>query len=354
MAVTREFEDYGVGSSRSGGRHGCLSAVLWLVIIGIVAACAMRMLPIERSVRSVVPEVVSFVPWLAIPALICLGLALLWRRWLLAIVSFSCVALLAFWHLGFVIPDRPISPEAGVIAATRADPDDNVMRLMTLNTKNGHADAAQVVQAVRERNVEVLALQEVSWSFLEELDAAGMGEVLPYHVDSVAGRWDNGGLNCLFSRVEMSDASEDLLPMDLSAMSAGSIDMGELTLRFVSCHPSSPHLGGQDLWSEGLSTIASLSEYDHRYVVMGDFNSTWNHASFRSLLGTSFLDASEAAGEGFHMTFPSWEGLPVPPLIEIDHIVFADDERIAVGGLETIRIDGTDHLALLATLEVRG
>ena len=349
--MAREFDTAAFDDDLRGPRHGCLSAILWLVIACVAAVCVLRALPLDRASGRLIPEVVSFVPWLAIPALICLGLALLWRRWVLAVASFACCAALLFWHLGFFVPTRSITPEAGIAAATRADASDNVMRLMTFNTKNGHASAAQVVELARSRNVEVLALQEVSWSFLEELEAAGMGDVLPHHVDSAAGRWDNGGLNCLFSRVPMDNTSDDLLPMDLSAMCAGSIDMGDVTLRFVSCHPSSPHLGGETLWNQGLSTIASLSEYDHRYVVMGDFNSTWDHAAFRSLLGTSFLDASQAAGEGLHMTYPAWR---FPALIEIDHIVYANDARIAVGGLETVKIDGSDHLALLGTLEVSG
>ena len=131
-----------------------------------------------------------------------------------------------------------------------------------------------------------------------------------------------------------------------------------------------PKLGGQDLWNAGLDTIGSLSDYDHAYVIMGDFNSTWNHARFRALLGESFVDASQQAGEGFHMTWPSdltayvENSLPVevdvpqsvlshvPAIIEIDHIVYAADAGIYVGGFKTARISGTDHLALIATLEV--
>ena len=89
-----------------------------------------------------------------------------------------------------------------------------------------------------------------------------------------------------------------------------------------------------------------------RLLIMGDFNSTWDHARFRELLGTSFVDASEQAGEGFHMTYPS--NSVIPPLVEIDHIVYARDAGLAVSDLETVAVSGTDHRALLATLEVQG
>ena len=46
--------------------------------------------------------------------------------------------------------------------------------------------------------------------------------------------------------------------------------------------------------------------------------------------------------------------LALPPLIEIDHVVDSRDAGIVVGDLETVEVSGTDHLALLATLEVVG
>ena len=109
--------------------------------------------------------------------------------------------------------------------------------------------------------------------------------------------------------------------------------------------------GAQGLWDEGLSVIGSLSDYGHAYLIMGDFNSTWDHASFRSLLGTTFEDAGEASGEGVHMTYPA-NGI-VPPLVEIDHIVYSSGSGIVVSSLETARVAGTDHLALIGTLEAR-
>ena len=71
---------------------------------------------------------------------------------------------------------------------------------------------------------------------------------------------------------------------------------------------------------------------------MGDFNSTWDHASFRYLLGSRFLDSGQQAGEGLHMTYPA-----MMPIAEIDHIVH--DKGVNVGDLETKYIAGSDHRA---------
>ena len=55
------------------------------------------------------------------------------------------------------------------------------------------------------------------------------------------------------------------------------------------------------------------------------------------------------------MTYPSnitlFGGrLKVPSLVEIDHIVH--DRSVVVGNLETVTIAGSDHKALLGTLDV--
>ena len=348
-------------------RHGCLTAMLWPPALVIAVFCAFRMLPLEDASGRLIPEIVSIVPWLILPAAIILIPAVLWRRYALAILSGVSLALLVWWHAGYLVPSGSLSQDAQGAGSAEAEaiPYDTHMRIMTLNVYNGHADAAQMVACVRDNNIELLALQEVTWDFLDELAEQGIYDYLPYAAYSEQGEWDNGGMNCLFSLTPLYDVSGDLLPTELSAMCAGTVEVGDRYLRFVSCHPSSPHLGGEKQWNAGLSTIGELSEYDHTYVIMGDFNSTWNHARFRALLGSTFVDAGQQAGEGFHMTWPAdYEiatglDLPnrvnrnLPALIEIDHIVYTADADVFVGDLKTVKISGTDHMALIATLEVQ-
>lgn len=333
-------------------RHGCLSLLLWLVLLGSCTLLALRCLPAALANGSAVPELVSFVSVLAAPLIVCLVLALLWRRRLLAVFAFTALAVWAWWHAGYLIPSSQISSSARE-AVSSASADDSAARIMTLNTLAGRASAEEIVEIVRDEHVEVLCLQELSDSFLDELEAAGIDEVLPYHVVALgASGVNNGGRNGIWTLAPMSNVSENLLPILTSSMPAATITIGGRELRFVGVHPNSPVRGAQDLWEEGLATIGSLSDYDHAYVIMGDFNSTWDHARFRELLGTSFVDAGEQAGEGFHMTYPS--NSLIPPLVEIDHIVYARDAGIVVGDLETVAVTGTDHRALLATLEVAG
>lgn len=335
---------------RRGPRHGCLSALLWLVMLGVLALMALRCLPAELANGRAVPEAVSFVPWLFAPIIVCLLLALLWRRWVLLVVTAASLAVMAWWHAGFLLPQGSVSSAAVATAQEVADPSDNVARVMTLNTANGGASAEEVVELVREKNVEVLCMQELTDDFLSGLAAAGLYDLLPYYVISdEASAISNGGRNGIWTLAPMGNVSGNLLPIETSSMPAGTVQIGGLDVRVVSVHPNSPVRGAQDLWDEGLGVIGSLSEYAHAYLIMGDFNSTWDHARFRELLGADFADAGAEAGEGFHMTYPSG-GLP--SLIEIDHIVYRRAQGFRVSELETVAVGGSDHRALLGILEV--
>ena len=338
---------------RGRARHGLISLFMWLGMLVVLVLMAARMVPSSRSAGRVIPELVAFVPFAVLPTLVVVLLSILWHRRILAVLSALCLATLVVWHVGYFVPRHTLSDTArsatSTSSGTAPNTDDRVLRLMTLNTLNGRVSASKVVDVVRTQKVELLALQEVSQGFLQELSDAGIHDLLPYSVLGSSGRSDNGGINVLFSATQMSDQNTSLLPIETSAMPAGSLSIGGTTVRFVSAHPNSPHKGGQGLWSEGLTTIAKLANYSHSYVILGDFNATWDHARFRELLGSSFVDAGEQAGEGFHMTYPA--NSTIPPLIEIDHIVYSRDAGLYVGDLQTISVAGSDHLALLATLE---
>ena len=335
---------------RRGGRHGCLSALLWLIMLAVLGLMALRCLPAELANGRLVPEVVSLVPWLFAPILLCLVLALLWRRWVLLAVTASALAVMLWWHAGYLLPREGVSDAAVATAQASADASDGVARVMTLNTAHGAASAEEVVALVREKNVEVLCLQELTDDFLGELAAAGLYDLLPnYVISDEASAISNGGRNGIWTLAPMGDVSGNLLPIETSSMPAGTVQIGGLAVRVVSVHPNSPVRGAQDLWDEGLDVIGQLSGYGHSYLIMGDFNSTWDHAQFRDLLGLDFVDASAEAGEGFHMTYPSGN---LPSLVEIDHIVYWRGSGVQVSDLETAVVSGSDHRALLGVLEV--
>ena len=336
--------------------HRYLDGLLWVVTFGVIAVMVLRMTPNGLDGKRYIPLIVAFVPWMAVLSAAILLISLISRRRVLAVISALCLLTQLVWHAGFLYPRVSLSSAARMaVTSATASVDDRYARLMTLNTRNGQADAAQIVQTVREQHVEVLALQELNSSMISRLNEAGIRELLPYAVVANTSSSDNGGVNGLWSAAPMSERTGDLIPIEASSIPAASIDFDGTVIRFGSVHPFSPRPSNQGLWDRGLGSISQLREDDHTFVLMGDFNATWDHASFRYLLGGRFVDAGENAGEWFHMTYPANKKLfgviLVPAAVEIDHIVH--DRGVVVGDLDAVTVSGSDHKALLGTLEVR-
>lgn len=336
--------------------HRYLDGLLWAATFGVMAVMVLRMTPNGLDGKRYIPLIVAFVPWMAVLSAAILLISLISRRRLLSVISVLCLVMQLVWHVGFLYPRVSLSSAARTaVTAATVSVDDRYARLMTLNTRNGQADAAQIVQTVREQHVEVLALQELNSSMISRLNEAGIRELLPYSVVASTSSSDNGGVNGLWSAAPMSERTGDLIPIEASSIPAASIDFDGTVIRFGSVHPFSPRPSNQGLWDRGLGSISQLREDDHTFVLMGDFNATWDHASFRYLLGGRFVDAGENAGEWFQMTYPANKRLfgwiPVPAAVEIDHIVH--DRSVVVGDLDAVTVSGSDHKALLGTLEVR-
>jgi endonuclease/exonuclease/phosphatase family metal-dependent hydrolase len=83
-------------------------------------------------------------------------------------------------------------------------------------------------------------------------------------------------------------------------------------------------------------------------ILIGDFNSTLDHAPLRRLIARGYRDAADATGRGL---VPSWpeDGRSVPR-VTIDHALV--DRRLGVRKVSTHVVPQSDHHALIAALTV--
>lgn len=355
--VDTDQDLYGDWKREDSLRARPLFVVLWLVTLAVIGIMVLRMTPNGLDGKKYIPVVVAFVPWLAMVSAVTLLCALFGRRRGLAVVCVLCLMIQLCWHWGYVWTSDENTHNLPAVSSLTGGSADRYARVMTLNTKNGLADVGEIVRVVREEHVEVLALQETNAGFLQRLSAAGIADVLPYEVAAQPSGKDNGGMNVLFSAAKPVSSTTNLIEIEASSIPSACVRMAHRTVCFGSVHPFSPRPKNQGLWNSGLDSIAKLQSNARLFVLMGDFNSTWDHASFRFLLGSRFVDSGEQNGSWFHMTYPSNVTLfggkvKVPPLVEIDHIVH--DKSVAVGDLETVTINGSDHRALLGTLDAEG
>ena len=247
-------------------------------------------------------------------------------------VALAGLLLHAWWFAPQVTGDNP-APYDGAARIT----------VMNANVYEGHADAQDLVDAVRTEHVDILVLEEITPSLLEDLDGLGLAELLPERIGEpdymVAG-----------TMILANQALTDHVRLR-TTFQGWEARYGELTVLGV--HPVAPVDPAG--WRADHAAILRQAEADDADLIVGDMNATPDHDVMRRLDDAGFRDAGELSNQGWQPTWPANHVgiLPLlPPLVRIDHVLISDS--LASLGTRTVDIGGTDHLALVATVAPRG
>jgi endonuclease/exonuclease/phosphatase (EEP) superfamily protein YafD len=315
--------------------RGLISFVLWIIAIPLLLVALARVLPFDNVVP--IPQLVPFTPWATLAALPLLIVALFSRRWVLTLLLAAALAGFVYWTAPFFVP-----PET----STAADPAAaGTLRVMTVNAQYGQADAQSVVDLVESQHVEVLSVQELTPGFEEALVDAGLDDLLGHSITVPAENTPAG--SGLWSSTPLTE--EEQMSGTSFAMPSALVAVGGTDVRVTVVHPYPPMPTEIATWRTELVDLAEQVQADTTPQIMaGDFNATYDHASFRELLGSRFSDASREWGAGPAVTWP--EGSLVPALFALDHVVVEND--MAVSDVVSMQVPGTDHRALMATVVV--
>jgi endonuclease/exonuclease/phosphatase family metal-dependent hydrolase len=273
-------------------------------------------------------QVLAFTPY----AMVCaaVGVPILLVRWRpQAIVAGASAAALAFCVLPRGIADGEPLP---------AGPS---LRVASANLLVGGADAASVLDQVRESQVDLLAVQEMTPSWLASFDSAGVASVLPYRYVAPASLAEG---SAIFSRYPISEAGSHLMALGWFQQVFCVVHVpGASPVRVESAHAASPYNGSMiPYWEKTLSREPSASG-----ILLGDFNATLDHAAFRSVLDRGWTDAASVVGAGFEPTWGPFDGDPIPP-VTIDHVLIAPG--IGVRHFSAHTVPGSDHRMIVSTL----
>lgn len=329
-----------------------MTVVCGLVLAAFTLWWALRLLPAGSDGHWPLPYLIALVPLLWIPvAVIALAAAAigLWKIAAIAVVlAVVMVAARVPLHRYRYrrAPRHEVSRETH--RETVDDPRCTTLTAMTLNCRFGRADAAAVVAAVRERQVTVLALQELTPELVKALDAAGLSKTLPYRSLGINRTTDNGGFNGIWTSykpIASPSSAVNIPAADVPSITFQYRDNDSTVITSASAHPKSP-MRGCRAWSQGIIGLSPLASTE-KTLVLGDLNSGLDHPSFRRLLKAGFHDASLDVTGKPALTFPSW----VPwPRLELDHALVTND--IDALDADAFMIPGSDHLALAVRLLV--
>lgn len=342
------------------------------VLVPVASLSIFRAVPAQWPTPVV--QVLSFTPWLVVPAVFALGLALAGRRvWVTAIAALLLAAQL-FW-LFPLDTGRPTPVPTGSGTALTA---------MNINSQFGEADAAEIVRLVREEGIGLLTVQEHTQAFEDRLADEGLGSLLPHRASSPT---DDGAGSAVYSLHPLQslgmvpDTPFQMPTVRLTVEDAGRTSILEVT----NVHALPPVDARIAQWRSDLAALGRLAGQDAQAgagaqdgdaaqgrlaaqatpvrsvnrLLIGDFNATYDHSEFRAVLDGGAADSASAGGRkmvdvgtaaGLRL-LPTWpmEGVPLPG-ITIDHLVTSP--QIASTGYAVHRIPGTDHAAVLATLNI--
>lgn len=305
--------------------RGVALTVARVLLLGVAGLLVVRLLGLDPHWHLFLP--LSGLPLVAAGTVLLLLFLVLMRAGWTASFALLLVVALSLLVLPRLLPDGTDVP-AG---APR-------LRVASVNLFQGRADPAAVVGLVRQRQIQVLAVQELTPEGLARLDAAGIGEVLPYRV--LAAPDSN-----LFSALPLA-APADGWPHGVATVRAGDRTVGLLAVHTV--YP----VGSVAGWVASFDRLISqLGRPPDDLVVLGDFNASLDHAPMRRFMANVGLTDSHAELGHWAPTWPVWDR-PVPPVVQLDHVLHGPG--IAAVALHEHYVRGSDHKLVEADLAVVG
>ena len=279
--------------------------------------------------RRIVAVLQALTPFVLLSAVPIGAVALLYRKYPMAIVS--VVPLVVFAVLA-----APL-----VLASSPPAVDDSAPRftLTFANLLAKNATPEQAAADVAATDADVLVLGEFTPEFATAFEAL-VGTQYPYRAEhplpTPAGIavWSKfpirtGGVIDLEGRPTID------LVLDVEGRAA----------RVIGVHPSPP-THDAPYWEQQLRDIGDLAaDGDVPTIIVGDFNGSRWHPSFRELLDRGWTDVHEALGEGWSVSWPTDEGVLPPTFVRLDHALFGTG--IAPVELRDYTVTGSDHEAFM-------
>ncbi|MBX6749549.1 MAG: endonuclease/exonuclease/phosphatase family protein [Micromonosporaceae bacterium] len=309
------------------------SALLaWPLAAGAAIVALVRVLGLDAGVPLV--QIVAFTPYLAIGCGAAAVLSGLLRRPLATAVT----AVAALCLAAVVVPRALGSPATGP---------GTPLVVMSANLRYGGADAASIVDLVRDATVDVLVLQELTPEGEQALLDQGLAEALPFRESHPAPRASG---SAVYARWPLSDGGVRSASDDGFQQAYATITLDHGSVIVESVHPVPPNsVPRTHEWLIGLSNQAPANADGPPRILAGDFNATLDHRALRALLATGYRDAADAVGAGLTPTWPYYgPRSAVTPKVALDHIVVP--HGIGVRDFRAVTIPRTDHRAILATL----
>lgn len=292
-------------------------------------------------------------PIVCLVAFVWVLVALTLRDWIGAGVTAAMVAVTA---VGFQVV--PMQEQLKVLPQSEKQHALTTVQIVEVNALLGTASPTALVRLVRNRHADFLVIAESNDDFLTaRLIKAGVQKLLPYRysVDTHLTTPGSEKLgNAIWSRWPID--AKRRVPGTFNPTLAIDVTINNFPVTVVATRSQNP-LVSRSQWAVDMRAIANYVPQipkERRLIVAGDFNASFGHAPFNSVLATGLQDAQAKVNWPWQrFTFPTYtkpEQPPMEPFMQIDHVLFG--KGLWVNQARTVMIPSTDHSATAVELWV--
>ena len=307
----------------------------------------------------------TFAHLMWMPALILLPLMFLTKQWRVALMLVLPALMFIGTYGSLFLPRQAHAPNLSAQTIT----------LQTHNLLAYNRTPARIPDVIRDISADVVALQEVSIAFEQDLR-----ELDEYPYMAIHGVANNEALG---TRVTMGQGilsrypiledefwSYDFLPIPLSHQRV-LIDVDGQEIVIYNVHPTHPGMTGDAFFDPSLrrreyaDLLSRIESETLPLIMLGDFNLTDLSLEY-SQISAQLSDTYREVGQGLGYTFPDFQEsyvvdsmaiipenfpdhLPTPLLMRLDY-VFHSEEFSGVSAYVYHSSGGSDHRPLVVTL----
>lgn len=316
-----------LAAARTAGAR--IGVALWAIpAIFFVLFAALRLLGVAGN-RFIVATI-ALTPYIAVIGLVLGAIGLLMRRWIFGGIVMAIALIVA----AGIVP-RLVTNDQPVVYGPK-------LVVMSANLHLGQADVQTVLDQVKQNDVDVLSLQELTPDFVRQLERGGINNLLPYRLFEAEAGGSGSGLASKYplDQVQLADRASFAQPSAIVDL-PGVVDPDVMAVHTM------PGIGDQSntTWKRELDELPGTEPQVRPRLLVGDFNATLDHPGLRDVLSRGYADAGERRGAGL---VPTWPAGLWPPPVTIDHVLV--DNRATVEDYRVVDLPGSDHRVVLAWL----
>ena len=308
-----------------------LELTAWVALTPMLALSLTQWFDIEG--RRSIAAFQALTPWILIWALPIALIATAARRHLLALTAL--VPVITLLVLSYPIVFHADAPSAAA--------DSPHLTIAYSNLLYSNPVPEKAAQALLHADADVMVMVELDTPLHDAMVAQTPAGDYPYRAE----RTNRGSQSIgVWSRFPIESGGAVMVSERPSIDVV--LDVGGRSVRLLAVHPYPPTTDAHG-WSSQLKAISDYAITSTLpTILLGDFNGSRWHPSYRALLArTGLRDSHEALGHGWSLSWPMDRGSFPPPFVRIDHALFGTG--ITPVAIADLMAPGSDHKGFLVT-----